>query len=499
MTDQRIVLERDLYRACLELAKSDDPEPLLENTLRLLREFVGATHGYIELTDTTTERDRQWCSDAGVGPDERAVIRGRVSRGIVAAAVEHDEVVHTHSALLDERFSSRASVRENRIEEVLCVPLRSAGVVGVVYLQNASGAPPFGPDAIACARRVAGFAASVAGRLLEVIRHRDGSDPTAEVRAKLGADLVIGRSPALARFLERLAVVAPMESNTLLTGPSGSGKSMFARLIHDNSRRASGPFVELNCAALPENLIESELFGAERGAHSGVAHKGALGKVDAAAGGTLFLDEVGELGRNVQAKLLHLLESKEFYRLGGTKTRQANVRIVAATNVDLRDAIRGGAFREDLYYRLAGVELAVPPLADRREDIPLLAAHLCTAICEEERLPPMTISPSTLAALEFADWPGNVRELINCCKSAVVNARMDGTDVIEIRHVFPQRGDEPEVAAVQTFQEARAAFERTFLCAALTQREWNVAQTARELDISRSHLNALIRRYQLQR
>ena len=492
----RLELELQLYRECLELPRTDRPAPLLVRALGMLSRLVGADVGYIELSEETP-RGRRWSADHGLGPEEREVVKKRVSRGIVAEAIESGEIVHTHSALLDERFSERASVRDNEIHEVLCVPLREGDVVGVVYLQNRAGAPSFDEAAIQSAMAVAAFFALVAERLLIFLRHRDGGDATASIRGRLSIPDVVGRSPALAAFLERLAVVAPMESNTLLLGPSGAGKSMFARILHEHSRRSNRPFVELNCAAFPEALVESELFGAVRGAHSAAIHGSYDGKVAAAAGGTLFLDEVGELPPNAEAKLLQLLQSKTYYPLGASQPIRANVRIVAATNMDPEQAMRDGGYREDLYYRLAGVMLHIPPLSERTEDIPLLARHILERTCREEGVAAMAFSPTALAMLEFSDWPGNVRQLENVCKAGFINARVEGVVQIQGRHLFPAAPARGEVT--QTFQEARAGFERTFLVEALGRRDWNVARTARELDVSRSHLNSLIRKYEISR
>jgi len=494
--EDRLRLERDVYRKCLDLVQAEDPTPLLTDTLEVLRGRVGAERGYIEITDLETPGSPQWAASVGADAAEKNTIVARISKGVIAAAIESGEAIQTPSAALDERFQHRESVQQGAIEAVLCAPLRSHGCVGVVYLQNREAGGEFSADDVDCVKRVAQFVGGLAGRLFEVRRRRSLEDRTASVRARMRAEGVIGISRALAETMQRLEAIAGLDANVLLLGDSGVGKSLFARVLHDNSPRRSGPFVEVNCAALPASLIESELFGAERGAHSAVAVHGLIGKIAAAEGGTLFLDEIADLPIDAQAKLLQLIQSKEYYRLGGSRAVRADIRIVTATNHDIEQAIRGRTFREDLYYRIRGVELKVPRLAQRREDITLLARHFCAESCARNKLPPLAISPRALAALEFADWPGNVRQLANTCERAIVEAKIAGADEVDVHHVFPEQ---PAPDAAQTFHGARHQWERTFLAQSLSSSQWNVSAVARQLDLSRSHLNALMSRHQLRR
>jgi Nif-specific regulatory protein len=472
----------------------EDPDPLLEEALDLLLEVTSSRAGYIELRDPTSDDRRSWSADFGVDDAERANIERRISRGVIAEAVETGEVVHTASALLDERFAHRESVQREALNAVLCVPFSTTGAAGVVYLQDRSEGGAYGDQDVVCVQAIAEFLGTLSSRLLEVLRRRREQDHTSRVRDRLELEGLIGRSSALASVLERLEVLARMEANVLLSGPSGSGKSLFAKLLHQNSGRANAPFVALNCAALPETLVESELFGSEKGAHS-TADQATAGKVAAAEGGTLFLDEVGELPIAVQAKVLQLVQTKEYYRLGGTRAITADVRIITATNRDLEEEIRNKTFRDDLYYRIRGLQLRIPPLVQRREDIPLLIAHYCEESCRRIGTPELTPSPAALAAAEFFEWPGNIRELASACEEAVINARLDGSLEIEPRHLFPT-SEAPQAA---TFHEARQRWERSYLDKALHQQEWNVAKTARVQGMSRSHLNALIRRFDLRR
>lgn len=480
----RHLLERDLYRKCLGLVRVDDPRPLLDEAVRLLLEIAGARAGYIELRDARSSESRSWTAAAGVEADERARIEDRISRGVIAEAIETGETVHVASAMLDDRFSVRESVQLERIEAVLCVPLSGSDAAGVVYLQNHMGGGQFSNEDVVCVRAVAEYLGTLSARLLELQRRRQQEDRTVQLRVRLLLSGLVGRSVAIATVLERLELLASMDNNVLITGPSGTGKSLFARLLHDNSTRRDAPFVVLNCSALPDAMIEQELFGGD-----------GPGKVAAAEGGTLFLDEVNELPIPVQAKVLQLVQNGEYYPSGGRALRAANVRIITATNRDLEEELANKTFRKDLYYQIRGVQLRVPALIERREDIPLLVRHFCAASCEKNGFEPISPSPSTLVAAEFFDWPGNVRELSSACEEAVVNARLDRVPEIEPRHLFPSKGGD-EAA---TFQDARRRWECSFLEQTLTKYDWNVARTARALQMSRSHLNALIRRCELRR
>jgi Nif-specific regulatory protein len=274
----------------------------------------------------------------------------------------------------------------------------------------------------------------------------------------------------------------------LITGPNGTGKSMLARTIHNNSPRNTGPFVDLNCAAMPEALVENELFGAERGAHS-TATKRITGKVAAAEGGTLFLDEIGELSAGAQAKLLQLLETREYHPLGSTTTLKANVRILSATNANLEERVAAKQFREDLYYRMHVVPLEVPGLEARRDDIPELVEHFVAEICKRHKFPLLAVSRRALAACRDATWPGHTRQLAHAIEAAVIRAHGERSSTLHEAHVFPKSAPGPDPL---TLQQATRQFQRRFVLEALEKNDWNVTETARELDLARSHLYNLI-------
>jgi Nif-specific regulatory protein len=339
-------------------------------------------------------------------------------------------MIVTPSALLDPRFSERDSVRLGKIEAVLCTPIGYDDACGVLYLQGRS-APGLFPETDQ--QMVALFSRHVAPyarRLVAEQRQRSAADPTKALRESLALNGIVGRSPGLAAVLRQVALVAPLEVTVLLTGESGTGKSLLAKVIHDNGPRAAKPFIEINCGALPETLIESELFGALPGAHS-TASRRIDGKVTAAEGGTLLLDEIALLPASAQGKLLQLLQSKQYYPLGSSTPVRANVRVIAATNVDLQRAVAEREFREDLYYRLHVLPVRVPSLSERRDDIAELAQHLLRVACERDGLPRVELSRNTLRAIETSEWPGNIRQLANVIEAAAIRAGAEGAQQIE--------------------------------------------------------------------
>ena len=310
-------------------------------------------------------------------------------------------------------------------------------------------------------------------------------------------ETLVGRSDALAAMLAHVTLVAPLNVHVLLTGDSGTGKSHVARVIHDNGPRSGRPFVELNCAALPDTLLESELFGALPGAHSTAVHK-LPGKVAAAEHGTLFLDEIGELSLTAQAKILHLLHAAQYFPLGSTKAVTADVRIIAATNVDLKAAIAARRFREDLFYRLQVLPIRVPTLAERRDDIPKLAVYFCQTACDRHGFERLELSSGAVHAVHVADWPGNVRQLAHALEAAVIRAAGECAQRVEVCHVFPDAPSTVEPRAM-TFQEATRQFHAQLLRQALEDSAWNISDVARRLDLARSHVYSLIRAYGLTR
>jgi Nif-specific regulatory protein len=489
---ERLQRERDVYLRILGLDAAPEVEPLLEEALALIVEGTGALQGYLEVRDEEAE----WWIAHDCGQEQVEDIRRAISQGILAEALSTGRTIVTASALLDPRFSERRSVRAHGIRAVLCAPIGDMPI-GALYLQGRTESGPFTDEDRALAETFARHLAPRVDRILMKRRVRDQSDATRAARTKLRLEGVIGRSPALGAVLDQVALIAPLEVNVLLTGESGTGKSQVARIIHENGPRAGRPFVELNCAAIPDTLIENELFGHRRGAFSS-AESAESGKVAAAEGGTLFLDEVSELSPAAQAKLLQLLQSKQYFPLGAAKAERANVRLIAATNADLEQAVAEHRFREDLYYRLQVLPIRLPSLAERREDVPELAAWLYEQARARHGLPRLELSPGLLRALEAAEWPGNVRQLDHALEAAAIRAAGEGAKRMERRHVFPHDGGS-EAEDAPSFQEATRRFQRELLERTLRDAGWNVSDAARRLDLARSHVYNLIKAFDLGR
>ncbi len=308
---------------------------------------------------------------------------------------------------------------------------------------------------------------------------------------KYGFENIVGRSKPLLRVLEMASRVAQHDSTVLIGGETGTGKELLARAIHHNSRRRSKPFITINCGAIPKELLESELFGYTRGAFSG-AYAPKPGKIEAADGGTLFLDEVGELPLDMQVKLLRLLQNGEIDKIGAAETRVVDVRVIAATHRDLKAMVEDEAFREDLYYRLAVVPLVLPPLRERRDDIPDLAQHLFRGLKERHGLAGLRMSPAVVSALMHYRWPGNIRELENVLERMVV---LSSREELTAADLPPEIGPAPAATRADEFMRelpdegiSLENIERELLVRALDKFGWNQTKAARYLDISRRTL-----------
>ena len=304
---------------------------------------------------------------------------------------------------------------------------------------------------------------------------------------------LIGSSQKMTILKEQIDMAAQSNSRVLIMGESGSGKELVARFLHENSKRAGKPFIEVNCAAIPQELIESELFGHEKGSFTG-AFERKKGKFELADEGTLFLDEVGDMSLSAQSKVLRVIETQEFQRVGGSRNIKVDVRIIVATNKDLREEVKKGNFREDLLYRLDVIPIIVPPLRERKDDIPSLVEYFLEYFSSEYGQKLKKITPEAIKMLETHDWPGNIRELRNVIERLVI---MTPPDTINARNLVVAEPTKEDYFAFTTLREARDAFEKTFITKKLEENNWNISKTAEILQIERSNLHKKIKAYNI--
>ena len=306
---------------------------------------------------------------------------------------------------------------------------------------------------------------------------------------------LIGESPSMKALRAQIEMAAQSNSRVLITGESGSGKELVARLLHGMSSRSGRPFVELNCAAMPYELIESELFGHEKGSFTGAFEK-KKGKFELADRGTLFLDEIGDMSLQTQSKVLRVIETQDFQRVGGNTTIKVDVRIIAATNKDLTEEVKRGKFRDDLFFRLNVVPIVVPPLREHKEDIPALVDHFVKSLAAEYGQPPKRIMADAIKSLQEYGWPGNIRELKNLIERLVIMT--PSADIHAKDFHLAGRLEGADYFNCRTLKQAREAFERDFIARKLEENSWNVSKTAEILDIERSNLHRKIKAYHIQ-
>ncbi|MBF0328114.1 MAG: sigma-54-dependent Fis family transcriptional regulator [Nitrospirae bacterium] len=311
---------------------------------------------------------------------------------------------------------------------------------------------------------------------------------------------LIGNSSVMVQLRQQIELAAQSSSRVLILGESGTGKELAAKLLHEKSPRASESFVEVNCAAIPQELIESELFGHEKGSFTGAAER-KTGKFELADRGTLFLDEIGDMTLSTQAKVLRVIETQVFQRVGGNKSIKVDVRIVAATNKNLTEEVKAGNFREDLFFRLNVIPISLPPLRERREDLPMLIEHFISMFSSEYGLKPKTLNPDVLKIFKDHDWPGNIRELKNIVERLMIMIPSSAIDKSSIEGLALFKGQqatqESDYFSSTTLRDARDAFEKEFLIRKLAENNWNVSKTAEAIEIERSNLHKKIKAFDI--
>lgn len=492
------------------LAERMDLRDVVGGTLRMLAARPGMAHPYLSLSDPET--GESWIEEAhGLTDEQKRLGRYAFGEGIVGRVIQsgRTRVVHGSSA----KFLNRLGRREPEGMSFICAPLRLADgqVIGTLSVDRHGAAPAQLQTDVSLVEAVAGMLAhaiALRRRAAEARTRVEAENRRlkAELRDRFRIANLVGSDKTMLAVYEKVARVAPSNTTVLLRGESGTGKELVARAIHFASPRAEAPFIALNCAALPDSTLESELFGHERGAFTGAIGT-RKGRFELAGGGTIFLDEIGELRPKTQVKLLRVLQERSFERVGGSETLRCDVRVLAATHTDLERAITSGRFREDLYYRLNVFEIQIPALRDRRDDVLELANFFVNRYGAEQDPPVTRISRKTARLLRAWDWPGNVRELENCIERAALLAN---DDVIRSEHLpatlrgAESSGGEPrsdtpqfEIPAGAKLDEALELVERRILEGALAQHKGNRAAAARALGISERRIGLRVRKHGL--
>jgi Nif-specific regulatory protein len=440
--------------------------------------------------------------EAALGyPRPAGRIRYRMGEGVTGTVAQSGTPAVVPRVSREPRFLHRAAARGQREEETtyICVPITlDGGTVGTLAIEERYVPGREADRTVHALRIAAGMIAQGLRiqRLVDIERRKlveENSQLRQELQERYEFDHIIGNSGPMRRVYEQVSQVVGTSATVLLRGESGTGKELIAHALHHHSPRAGKPFIRVNCAALPETLVESELFGYERGAFTGALAR-RKGRFELADGGTLFLDEIGELSPGTQAKLLRVIQEREFERLGGTATIQVDVRLITATNKDLERAQSDGSFREDLYYRLNVFAICVPPLRERKSDILLLADHFVEKYARLHGRSIKRISTPAIDMLVSYHWPGNVRELENTIERAILVA--DG-DVIHGHHLSPtlQTAEASGTVVSGSLGEAVAAFESNLIQDALKTTRGNRARAARLLGTTERIINYKIRRY----
>jgi len=485
---------RDL-KALLKLSTAISSVRKLESLERQLMEcifaVVPAARGAILLTGDNPDEFSSvfsWDRESGAIPPFP------VSGTVVRKVIEEKVGVLSTDVMEDIALGASKSLLAAETRSLLAVPLHVfERVLGLIYLDTGNPTARLDQDHLELMTAVAAISAVA----LENARHVERlEDENQRLKAEINIEHnMVGESTPMRTVYRFVSRVAGTDSTVLITGESGTGKELVARAIHRNSPRGQKPFVAINCAALTETLLESELFGHERGAFTGALQQ-KKGKLEVAGGGTVFLDEMGELAPALQAKLLRVLQEREFERVGGTRPVRIDVRVVAATNRDLAESVKAGTFRQDLYYRLNVVSIEMPPLRQRREDIPLLASYFAARSGERSKRHVLGVSPEARACLVNYEWPGNVRELENAIERAVV---LGSSDFI-LPEDLPEAVLEtvrPAGVTIAQYHEAVSEAKKQVILRAVEQASGNYTEAAKLLGVHPNYLHRLIRNMSL--
>jgi transcriptional regulator with GAF, ATPase, and Fis domain len=472
------VAEIDAYRKLFDfsakLMEKHDLDELLEALMDSVVEITSADKGFLILMDGEQMHVKV---ARNLMRENIADAVSQLSDSIVAKVVKTLKPVIISDAMNDEEFAGSKSIMKLRLTSVICVPLLDRGkLIGLIYVGNDSIVDLFQPETMQILTVFAAQASLIVANALLLDHLRVDNRQLSQRLEQIRFGEIVGTSGPMQEVFKKVEKVASTDISVLITGETGTGKELIAREIHTRSPRARAPFVTINCGAIPENLLESELFGHVKGAFTGaVANK--QGKFQAAHGGTLFLDEIGEMPLNLQVKLLRAIQERIIIRVGDTRPETVDIRIVAATNRNLEGEIQAGRFREDLYYRLNVVNIHLPPLRDRQEDVVVIARYLLGRYAKEYDSKVKGFSPNAAVGIRKHHWPGNIRELENRIKKALVLAEstMIGPDDL---------GLTPDVLPpILTLADAKEKFQRDYINEVLALNNGNRTKTARDLGV----------------
>ncbi|MGD8389697.1 MAG: sigma 54-interacting transcriptional regulator [Desulfobacteraceae bacterium] len=469
-----------------------DLDHLLELIIHTATGMMHAKASSLLLLDHKT-RKLYFKVATGEKKDEVRKFEVKLGQGIAGHVALTGEPLLIPDVSKDDRWYKKISESIGfETHSIACVPMKVddkiIGVVEIIDKEDGTAIEASDLKTLTAFADLSSLAISKAKKIQDV--ERENRDLRQELDSRYA---IVGESPKLKKVVSDAFKVANSKTSTLILGESGTGKELLARLIHNAGPRKTKAMITLNCAALPETLMESELFGYEKGAFTGAVER-KTGKIELADGGTLFLDEIGEMSPGMQAKLLRVLQEGLFYRVGGNEPISVDIRIISATNRDIEEDVGSGKFREDLYYRMNVVQMRVPPLRERKEDIPLIAQHYLNLFKSERGLPELTISKSAMDRMLQYDWPGNIRELRNAVERAVVMGN-DREIVPEDLPISTARSGSTGMTVGLTLKEAMDQFKKEFLIENLKRTGGNRARAAKTLGIQRTYLSRLVSRY----
>lgn len=496
--------ERRIYRILYELSTiiyaERDINLLLEAVLDSVIDIFSAEKGFLEVYDENKNLKLRLAKNIQKKILEEA--EEEVKSGVI------EDVLSTgNNVLIQQLIYKEAEEKEDwgkGTKSLLCVPFKSKeNVLGVIYLEDTREGESFTTGDIELLNSLAErVSVALENNLLFMELKESEEKLLADLRGKFKFDEILGNSPQMVEILKTVADIADTEATVLIEGESGTGKELLARAIHFNSSRSRKPFVPINCAAIPETLLESELFGYEKGAFTGATQK-KLGKFEAANRGTIFLDEIADMSLITQSKVLRVLEEQEFERLGGNQSVKVNVRIIAATNKDLFSLVKDNKFREDLYYRINVINLRLPPLRERKLDIAPLAESFSRKFSKKSDKQIKGIEVEALNFLSRYRFPGNIRELENIIERAVILAKGEWITREDFpRSMFDGSGNDPEIKIAQNYSELKSLrnkvveeVEKKFLESLLVKNQNNVSKAAKEAGMHRVELQRLLKKY----